>query len=132
MARRHLERADMAVLIADASVGVTSHDATIASYAEQSGRSVIIVMNKWDLALEAAAEKAAKERSKKPWKKKAPQIPNKLLAEYEPHGARKVEIPRLCADRFCFGAHGRSRGEALLADRSSGRGARSGESRPAS
>ena len=51
MARRHLERADIAVLVVDASVGVTSHDATIASYAEQSGRSVIIAMNKWDLAI---------------------------------------------------------------------------------
>jgi GTP-binding protein len=59
MARRHLERADIAVLIVDASVGVNSHDATIASYAEQSGRSVIIVMNKWDLALKAATEQAA-------------------------------------------------------------------------
>src|SRR4029077_12169368 len=62
MARRHLERADIAVLVVDASVGVTSHDATIASYAEQSGRSVIIAMNKWDLALESAEVKAAVER----------------------------------------------------------------------
>ena len=62
MARRHLERADIAVIVVDASVGVTSHDATIASYAEQSGRSVIIAMNKWDLALEAAREKAERER----------------------------------------------------------------------
>jgi len=80
MARRHLERADIAVLIVDASVGVTSHDATIASYAEQSGRSVIIVMNKWDLALKAAAEKAA--ASKKP-EEKGGGNPNKLLADYE-------------------------------------------------
>src|SRR5262249_50555969 len=62
MARRHLERADIALLVVDASVGVTSHDATIAGYAEQSGRSVIIAMNKWDLALEAAREQA--ERAK--------------------------------------------------------------------
>src|SRR5579863_2146553 len=80
MARRHLERADIAVLVVDASVGVTSHDATIASYAEQSGRSVIIVMNKWDLALKAASEKAA--ASKKP-EEKAGANPNKLLADYE-------------------------------------------------
>jgi len=81
MARRHLERADIAVLIVDASVGVTSHDATIASYAEQSGRSVIIVMNKWDLALEAAAKKATE--SKKHDEKSAGLNPNKLLADYE-------------------------------------------------
>jgi len=81
MARRHLERADVAVLVADASVGVTSHDATIASYAEQSGRSVIIVMNKWDLALKAAQEKA--EREAKPGGKPASVDPGKLLADYE-------------------------------------------------
>jgi GTPase len=61
MARRHLEQADVALLIVDASLGVTSNDANIAGYAEESGRSVIIVMNKWDLALEAAAEKALRE-----------------------------------------------------------------------
>ena len=61
MARRHLEQADVALLIVDASTGVTAGDANIAGYAEESGRSVIIVMNKWDLAVEAAAEKAARE-----------------------------------------------------------------------
>jgi GTP-binding protein len=59
MARQHLERADIALMVADSAQGVTSHDATIASYAEQSGRSVIVVMNKFDLALEAADEKMA-------------------------------------------------------------------------
>ena len=72
MARRHLERADIAILMADASVGVTSHDATIASYAEQSGCSVIIVMNKWDLAIEAAEEKAAKGKETGPERRAAP------------------------------------------------------------
>ena len=61
MARKQLERADVALLIVDAEHGVTSGDATIAGYAQESGRSVIIVMNKWDLALRAAAEKAAQE-----------------------------------------------------------------------
>ena len=62
MARRGLERADVALLVVDAEQGVTQGDAQIANYAEQSGRSVIIVMNKWDLAVEAArkaAERAA-------------------------------------------------------------------------
>ncbi|HVB33622.1 MAG TPA: ribosome biogenesis GTPase Der [Patescibacteria group bacterium] len=54
MARQHLERADMALLVADASLGVTSQDATVAGYAGQAGRSLIVVMNKWDLALERA------------------------------------------------------------------------------
>ncbi len=56
MARKNLERADIALLVVDAAQGVTSNDATIASYAEQSGRSVIVVMNKWDLAQKAMEE----------------------------------------------------------------------------
>src|ERR1700681_3003631 len=56
MARRGLERADVALLIVDSEQGVTQGDAQIASYAEESGRSVIIVMNKWDLAAEAARQ----------------------------------------------------------------------------
>jgi GTP-binding protein len=82
MARQHLERADVALLVADASVGITSHDATIASYAEQSGRSVIIVLNKWDLALEAAQEKSSAE--KKRGGKSTGANANKLVQDYEP------------------------------------------------
>jgi GTP-binding protein len=48
MARRHLEAADVALLIIDATDGVTGADATIGGYAHESGRSVIIVVNKWD------------------------------------------------------------------------------------
>ncbi|MGE5206691.1 MAG: ribosome biogenesis GTPase Der [Chlamydiota bacterium] len=49
MARKHLESADMALIMIDATEGVTALDATIAGYAHESGRSVIIVINKWDL-----------------------------------------------------------------------------------
>jgi ribosome-associated GTPase EngA len=61
MARRGLERCDVALLIVDSEQGVTQGDAQIASYAEQSGRSVIIVMNKWDLATEAARRSAERD-----------------------------------------------------------------------
>jgi len=61
MARRGLERCDVALLVVDAEQGVTQGDAQIASYAEQSGRSVIIVMNKWDLAVEAARKSAERD-----------------------------------------------------------------------
>ena len=54
MARRGLERCDVALLIVDGEQGVTQGDAQIANYAEESGRSVVIVINKWDLAVEAA------------------------------------------------------------------------------
>ena len=48
MARKHLEAADVALLIIDANEGVTGLDANIGGYAHESGRSVVIVVNKWD------------------------------------------------------------------------------------
>ncbi|HKN24779.1 MAG TPA: ribosome biogenesis GTPase Der [Candidatus Acidoferrum sp.] len=92
MAKRGLERADVAILVIDGVQGVTQGDATIASYAEQSGRSVIIVVNKWDLAVEAA--QGAADESAKSAKGKAKQAregnrarreidKGKLLLDYE-------------------------------------------------
>jgi len=52
MARKHLEAADVALIMIDATEGVTAGDATIAGYAHESGRSVIVVVNKWDLVTE--------------------------------------------------------------------------------
>ena len=49
MARRHLERCDVALLVIDGPAGVTNVDAHIGGYAHEAGRSVIIVVNKWDL-----------------------------------------------------------------------------------
>lgn len=50
MARQHLRRSDLALVMMDASEGVVALDATIAGYASEAGRSVILVVNKWDLA----------------------------------------------------------------------------------
>jgi GTP-binding protein len=83
MARQQLERADVALLVADASLGLTSHDATIASYAQQSGRSVIIVMNKWDLALEAAKKSKGPEGRKPEFGADKSLRVSRLLADYE-------------------------------------------------
>ena len=47
-ARKHLERADVALLILDAVEGVTALDTHIGGYAHESRRSVVIVVNKWD------------------------------------------------------------------------------------
>ena len=49
MARKHLDAADIALLVIDATEGVSALDATIAGYAHESGRSVIVIVNKWDL-----------------------------------------------------------------------------------
>lgn len=48
MARKSLERADVAIVVIDAEEGATGLDATIAGYAVDSGCSVIIAVNKWD------------------------------------------------------------------------------------
>ncbi|MCZ2391927.1 MAG: ribosome biogenesis GTPase Der [Acidobacteria bacterium] len=48
MAKKSLERADVAILVIDAVEGVTNLDATIAGYALDSGCSIIIAVNKWD------------------------------------------------------------------------------------
>jgi GTP-binding protein len=59
MARKHLEAADIALLVIDATEGVSQLDASIAGYAHESGRSTIIVVNKWDLVI-SGKEKAAR------------------------------------------------------------------------
>ncbi len=51
MARKHLEAADIALLVIDATEGVSQLDAAIAGYAHESGRSIIVVVNKWDLMI---------------------------------------------------------------------------------
>ena len=43
-----VERADIAVLVIDASEGVTEQDAKIAGIAHDRGKAVIIAVNKWD------------------------------------------------------------------------------------
>jgi GTPase len=62
MARKHLEGADIALLVIDATEGVSQLDASIAGYAHESGRSIIIVVNKWDLVI------SGKEKETRPTK----------------------------------------------------------------
>jgi GTP-binding protein len=62
MARKHLEGADIALLVIDATEGVSQLDASIAGLAHESGRSVIIVVNKWDLVI------SGKEKPSRPTK----------------------------------------------------------------
>jgi GTP-binding protein len=64
MARRHLESCDVALLMIDATEGVTANDAHIGGYAHESGRSVIILINKWDLLTTARTDgKAPADRA---------------------------------------------------------------------
>ena len=49
IARRRMQRADVALLVVDATVGLTRQDVTIAAEAGESGCAVVVVVNKWDL-----------------------------------------------------------------------------------
>ena len=49
MARRQLEQADLALLLVDASQGVTTGDLAIAGTAWELGRACVVLANKWDL-----------------------------------------------------------------------------------
>jgi GTP-binding protein len=48
MARRHIRMAHVVLLVMDATEGVVGHDATVAGYAHEEGRAIILVVNKWD------------------------------------------------------------------------------------
>ena len=58
MARKHLEKSDVALLLLDASDGVAALDSRIGGYAHESGRSVILVVNKWDAVTKGPATTA--------------------------------------------------------------------------
>ena len=48
MARRSIRMAHVVVVLIDATEGVLGHDATVAGYAHEEGRAVIVCVNKWD------------------------------------------------------------------------------------
>lgn len=44
-----IEKSDVVVVVIDASVGIIEQDKHVAGYAHESGKGVVIVVNKWDL-----------------------------------------------------------------------------------
>ncbi|HEX7155432.1 MAG TPA: ribosome biogenesis GTPase Der [Thermoanaerobaculia bacterium] len=47
--RKAIERCEIALVMIDATEGVTAQDATVAGYAEEEGRAALILVNKWDI-----------------------------------------------------------------------------------
>jgi len=72
MARKHLADADIALLVIDATEGVSALDATIAGYAHESGRSVIILVNKWDLITTGQKKPVSQSRAARIQENKRP------------------------------------------------------------
>jgi GTP-binding protein len=70
MARKSLERADVAIVLLDAEQGIAALDAAIAGYASEAGCSIIVALNKWDLLEDkdthtgAAFERKVREQMK--------------------------------------------------------------------
>lgn len=46
---RAVDRSDVVLMLLDASEGVTEQDKKIAGYAHESGKGIVLVVNKWDL-----------------------------------------------------------------------------------
>jgi GTPase len=72
MARKHLDAADIALLVIDATEGVNALDATIAGYAHESGRSVIVIVNKWDLVTSGQKKPGRESKSTRIRESKSP------------------------------------------------------------
>ncbi|MBI4873650.1 MAG: ribosome biogenesis GTPase Der [Acidobacteria bacterium] len=52
MARKHMRMAHVVVLVLDSIEGLVGLDATVAGYAHEEGRALILCVNKWDAARE--------------------------------------------------------------------------------
>ncbi|MBU1208469.1 MAG: ribosome biogenesis GTPase Der [Proteobacteria bacterium] len=65
-ALRSLERCDVAMLLLDGFEGLTDQDARIAEFAEENGRALILVVNKWDLVVkDTSTQEQYKKRIRK-------------------------------------------------------------------
>jgi len=77
MARRHIRLCDIALVVMDAAEGITALDATIAGYAHRDGKSIIVLVNKWDQVKDrklAAAELTEQARRKLKFLDYAPRL----------------------------------------------------------
>jgi GTPase len=55
-ARKAIERCEIALVMIDATEGVTAQDATVAGYAEDAGKAAMLLVNKWDVGEHAQDE----------------------------------------------------------------------------
>jgi len=62
-ARRSIDRADVAILLLDATEGMRQMDATIAGYIQEAGRGVVVAVNKWDKSRELGLAQRAFEEA---------------------------------------------------------------------
>ena len=61
-AMRAIDRADVALLVVDSSIGLTNEDQRVAGYAAERGCAMAILLNKWDLVEGPEAKEKIRER----------------------------------------------------------------------
>ena len=61
-AMRAIDRADVALLVIDSTLGLTDQDQRVAGYAAERGCAMVIVLNKWDLVEGPEAKADIRER----------------------------------------------------------------------
>ncbi len=60
-AQRAIERADVALLVVDCTVGVTEQDQRVAGMANEAGCGIVVLLNKWDLVDNAVRREELQE-----------------------------------------------------------------------
>jgi GTP-binding protein len=114
MARKSLERADVAIVVLDAEQGLAALDAAIAGYAVEAGCSIILAINKWDtLENKVTGTTAAFERKVRELMKflswgsvvtisalTGQRIPKLLPLAVRAHKARSLRIPTSRLNEF--------------------------------
>lgn len=61
-AMRAIDRANVALLVIDATLGLTNEDQRVAGYAAERGCAMVVVLNKWDLVEGPEAKAEIRER----------------------------------------------------------------------
>ncbi len=61
-AMRAIDRADVALLVIDGTLGLTNEDQRVAGYAAERGCAMVIVLNKWDIVDGPEAKAEVRER----------------------------------------------------------------------
>lgn len=96
MARRNIRMANVVLLVVDATEGIVGHDATVAGYAHEEGRALIICVNKWD-AVENKDQKAFTQSVRDEFKF-LEYAPVTFLSAAKGHGVKQI-LPLI---RDCF------------------------------
>ncbi|MBI4482649.1 MAG: ribosome biogenesis GTPase Der [Acidobacteria bacterium] len=116
MARKSLQHAHVALVVLDASEGITKLDSAIAGYAQEAGCSILLVVNKWDTV--PASPHAAKDfedriRLRMKFLEFAPvlfvsalkgtRVGKILPLLRRAHQARQIRVPTSALNRFFHG-----------------------------